>query len=278
MAGNATAGVDRVAVYARNSDDYELVLIDGDRSVPVDVDGDFEAEEVALSRDDGPGNEILSLPGSYRIGVIAAVDADLDGDGDADDRLTTSEFSSATSDQRSLRVVEQSLSVSFPSVVDGEITTEDGAVDVNGSAPGSESVLFFAVGERGNIVTQEIGVDDDASIDEDDVPISGLSDGDVTLYVVSAGRDGQVGDGDLPGSTDATIDGFEDYLQNELGSRSLTASQANSVIRSESVDDTASDDLAYTEEASSPTHRRRSRTSTRRTAPPRGSIPSPPAT
>jgi len=249
VAGNATAGTDDVAIYARDGGDYELVFVDGDRSVPVDANGEFEVEGVSLSRDDGPGNELLSLPGTYRIGVIDAAGADLDGDGEPDDRLETSEFTSGTSDQRSLRVVEQSLSVSFPSVVDGEITTEDSAVDVNGTAPGSESVLFFAVGERGEIATQEISVDeDDTSIDEEDVTISGVSEGDVTLYVLSAGRDGQIGDGDLPGSNDATVDGFEDYLVGDVESRSLTASQTNSLIRSETVDDTASDDLMYSEE------------------------------
>ncbi len=248
VAGNATGGTDDVAIYARNRDDYELVFVDGDRSVPVDVDGEFEVEGVALSRDDGPGNGLLSLPGSYRIGVIDAAGADVDGDGDPDDRLTTNEFTSGTSDQRSIRVVGQSLSVSFPSVVDGQITTQDGSVDVNGTAPGSGSVLFFAVGERGEITTQEIDVDEEgARIDEEDIPVSGLSEGDVTLYVVSAGRDGRVGDGNLPGSTGTTIDGLEDYLVDELEPQGLTASQTNDLIRSQTVNDTASDDLAHTE-------------------------------
>lgn len=241
--GTAPTGIDAVALYARDGGDYELVELDGDRTVFVDADGTFEVESVRLNEGSGGGNDILSLPGSYRIGVIAADDADLDGDDQVDDTISTSEFSSGTSDQQSIRVTGQSLSASFPSLVRGQIAEEDGDVDVNGTAAGASEVLFVAVGERGDVVTQSIRVDDDGTIDEEGVSVAGLTNGDVTLYVYATGRDGRVGDGDLPGSFDATTDGFQDYLEQSLGQQSLTGDQVRSAFRAETVDATASDDL-----------------------------------
>ncbi|MEF8890277.1 MAG: HVO_2072 family ArtA-dependent S-layer glycoprotein [Haloferacaceae archaeon] len=246
--GTAPTGIESVAIYARQ-DDYEIVELDGDREIFVDADGTFEAEDIRLSEGNGGGNGVLALPGSYRIGVISAADADLDGDGQPDDRLTTQEFTQGTSEQQSIRVTGQSLSASFPSLVRGQIAEEDGDVNINGTAAGSDEVLFVAVGPRGNVVARSIGVDDDGSIDEDSVSISALSSGEVSLFVYSTGRDGRVGDGNLPGSFDATIDGLQEYAQQSLGEQSLTGDQVRSAFRSETVDATASDDLLESQQA-----------------------------
>ena len=246
--GTAPAAIESVAIYARNNNDFELVELDGDRTLFVDADGTFEVEGVRLTEGEGGGNGILSLEGSYRIGVISAADADLDGDGQVDDQLTTQEFTQGTSEQKSLRVTGRSLSVTFPSVVRGQIAEEDGSVDVNGTAAGAAEVVFIAVGERGNIISQTIRVDDDGTVDEEDVPVAGLSEGDVTLYVYGTGRDGRVGDGDLPGSFEATTDGLQSWLESSLGQQSLTGDQVRSAIRGETTGATASDDLVETEE------------------------------
>ena len=246
--GTAPAAIESVAIYARNNNDFELVELDGDRTLFVDADGTFEVEGVRLTEGEGGGNGILSLEGSYRIGVISAADADLDGDGQVDDQLTTQEFTQGTSEQKSLRVTGRSLSVTFPSVVRGQIAEEDGGVDVNGTAAGAAEVVFIAVGERGNIISQTIRVDDDGTVDEEDVPVAGLSEGDVTLYVYGTGRDGRVGDGDLPGSFEATTDGLQSWLESSLGQQSLTGDQVRSAIRGETTGATASDDLVETEE------------------------------
>lgn len=246
--GTAPTGIESVAIYVRENNDYELLELDGDWTLFVDADGTFEAEEVRLTEGEGGGNEILGLPGSYRIGVIAANDADLDGDGQVDDRLTTQEFSQGTSEQQSIRVTGQSLSVTFPSVVRGQIAEEDGSVDVNGTAAGASEVVFIAIGERGNVISQTIRVDNDGTVDEEDVPVAGLSEGDVTLYVYGTGRDGRVGDGDLPGSYEATTDGLQSWLEGSLDQQSLTGDQVRSAIRAETTGATASDDLVETEE------------------------------
>ncbi len=246
--GTAPAAIESVAIYARNNNDYELVELDGDRTLFVDADGTFELEGVRLTEGEGGGNGILSLEGSYRIGVINAADADFDDTDGPDDSLTTQEFTQGTSEQKSLRVTGQSLSVTFPSVVRGQIAEEDGSVDVNGTAAGAVEVVFIAIGERGNIISQTISADDGGTIDEEDVPVAGLSEGDVTLYVYGTGRDGRVGDGDLPGSFEATTDGLQSWLENSLGQQSLTRDQVRSAIRAETTGATASDDLVETKE------------------------------
>jgi major cell surface glycoprotein (TIGR04216 family) len=246
--GTAPTGIDSVAIYARQGDDYELVELDGDRTVFVDADGTFEAAEVRLTEGDGGGNEILGLPGSYRIGVIAAGDADLDDDGQVDDTLTTQEFTQGTSEQQSIRVTGQSLSATFPSLVRGQIAEEDGTVDVNGTAAGADEVVFIAVGERGSVVSETLDVEEDGTIDAEGVSVAGVTEGDVTLYVYSTGRDGRVGDGDLPGSYQATTDGLQSWLTGSLDEQSLTGDQVRSAIRAETTGATASDDLVESEE------------------------------
>ena len=247
--GSASSGMDSVAIYARDDGDYELVLIDGDRTISVDADGEFEEDEIQLSGS-GPGNRILTLPGTYRIGVIDAAGADPDGDGTVEDSLSTQEFTSGASDQRSIRVVEPSLAGEFPSVVDGEIADADGDVDASGDAVGADEVLFVAVGDRGEVVTDTVQVEDDGSFEETDISLAALSRGEVELFLYATGRDGRVGDGSLPSGFSATLDGFAEYLDREAGGSTdsldaggLTGRQIRSALRAESVDATASDDL-----------------------------------
>ena len=89
--GTANEGIDEVAIYARDNQDYELVTIDGDNVVQTEGDDSFEETDIVLSGDN-LGNNILSLPGTYRIGVISAQDADANGDDVPYSVLTTSDF------------------------------------------------------------------------------------------------------------------------------------------------------------------------------------------
>jgi major cell surface glycoprotein (TIGR04216 family) len=245
--GSAPVGLDNVAIYARDEGDFELVEVGGERDIAVDADGTFEETDVRLNEGDGGGNDILALPGSYRIGVIDATDADFDDTEGPDDTLTTQEFNQGTSNQRSIRVIDTSLDAGFPSLIDGQIAEEDGDVDVNGTAPGSTEVLFIAVGPRGQVETQSITVDSDQTFDEEDVPV-GLSRGAISLHVYSVGRDGRAGDGDVPGQDGSDISAFADFVEG-LNEDSLTGDQVRSSILSESVDDTASDDSIVNQNA-----------------------------
>jgi major cell surface glycoprotein (TIGR04216 family) len=269
--GTAPSDMQSVSIYARDEGGFELVELDGSNTTSVNADGTFDEEDVTLSQGDGPGNDILTLPGTYRIGAIDSEDADvtsstvgslsgsstqdLAGTGPEDEILSTNDFNQGTSTQTSLRVTGTSLSAEFPSLVRGQIAVEDGDVDINGSAPGAQNsgVLFIAVGPRGNVDTAKISVDGDSTFDEEDIVISDqLSKGSVSLHVFSPGRDGQVGEGDLPnvGGT-ADIDDLQDYVDedgsalasgNTLEGQSLTGDQIRSSIVSETVEDTASDD------------------------------------
>jgi major cell surface glycoprotein (TIGR04216 family) len=246
--GTAPTGMDNVAIYARDEGGFELVEIDGELDLAVDADGTFEETDVTLSTGNQPGNDILSLPGSYRFGVIDASDADTDNDGSPDAELDTQEFNQGTSSQTSIRTIGTSLDAQFPSLIRGQISDDDGDVTVNGSAPGSSEVLFIAVGPRGNVFTQQISVDSDQTFDEEDIALGGINKGAVSLHVYSVGRDDRPGDGALPNDQNANLDDFEGFV-NGLEGQSLTGDQVRSSILSETVEDSASDDQLVNQNA-----------------------------
>lgn len=245
--GTAPTGMDNVAIYVRDEEDFELVTIDGETDIPIDADGTFEEENVVVSEGGAAGDELLQLPGSYRFGVIDASDADLDNDGTPDGILDTQDFNQGTSSQRSLRVIGTSLDAEFTSLVRGQIATEDGDVTVNGSAPGSDEVLLIAVDSRGNTFAESINVDNDDTFDEEDVSL-GLREGQISLHVYSVGRDNRVGDGTLPNANNADLGDFETFVNNLEGD-SLTGSQVRSSILDETTEAAASDDQLVNQNA-----------------------------
>ncbi|EMA08252.1 HVO_2072 family ArtA-dependent S-layer glycoprotein [Haloferax denitrificans] len=245
--GTATSS-DDVAIYVRDDGDWELLEIDGgDNTISVDSDDTFEEEDVQLSS----ANNILSLTGTYRIGVIDAEDADIDSPSGVDSTLTTSEFTSGVSSSNSIRVTDQALSGQF-TTINGQVATTDGTVDVNGSASGADSVLVIFVDERGSVGYQRVSVDSDSTFEEDDLNIDdvdgdSLAQGQITAHILSVGRDSNVGDGSLPSeSSGANLDDLESYLAT-LDGGTNSGEQVNELIASETVDETASDDLIVTE-------------------------------
>ncbi|WP_081606178.1 HVO_2072 family ArtA-dependent S-layer glycoprotein [Haloferax volcanii] len=244
--GTATSS-DSVAIYVRDDGDWQLLEIGSDNEINVDSDDTFEEEDVALSNLNGDGSSILSLTGTYRIGVIDASDADVGGDGTVDDSLTTSEFTSGVSSSNSLRVTDQALTGQF-TTINGQVAPVDsGTVDINGTASGANSVLVIFVDERGNVNYQEVSVDSDGTYEEDDITV-GLTQGQVTAHILSVGRDSAVGDGSLPSgpNTEANLNDLTGYLD-ELDGNNNNGEQINELIASETVDETASDDLIVTE-------------------------------
>ncbi|WP_430639055.1 HVO_2072 family ArtA-dependent S-layer glycoprotein [Haloferax volcanii] len=244
--GTATSS-DSVAIYVRDDGDWQLLEVGGDNEINVDSDDTFEEEDVALSNLNGDGSSILSLTGTYRIGVIDASDADVGGDGTVDDSLTTSEFTSGVSSSNSLRVTDQALTGQF-TTINGQVAPVDsGTVDINGTASGADTVLVIFVDERGNVEYQSVSVDSDGTYDEDDITV-GLTQGQVTAHILSVGRDGAVGDGSLPSgpSSKADLDDLTGYLDT-LDQNNNNGEQINELIASETVDETASDDLIVTE-------------------------------
>ncbi|UPV99769.1 hypothetical protein M0R88_14770 [Halorussus gelatinilyticus] len=108
--GTAAPGVDEVAIYVRDQGDWELADINEDGQlnqqdlINVDSDGEWEERDVTLSQ----ASDVLSIPGRYRIGVVEGDDV-VGQNGTVQEQLSTSEFSSATSDQTSIIVTEPTL-------------------------------------------------------------------------------------------------------------------------------------------------------------------------
>ncbi|WP_135851227.1 hypothetical protein [Halorussus salinus] len=274
--GTAAPGVDDVAVYVRDQGDWELVDIneDGEFSqqdlISVDADGEWEERDVTLSQ----ANDILSIPGRYRLGVVEAVDVTQNGD--IAETLTTSEFSSATSEQTSIIVTEptlgggSSLAAAFGGTspmalqnqqqndTEGEdatyvfqtynqqVAVEDGTVEVTGVAPGLDEVLVVMIDSRGRTVTETVSVDDNDIFEEDDIELvtregRQLNEGQIRGMVIGLGRDTVVGDGVLPGVDDADIAGLESWIAT-FGT-GLTQEQVSERITDETTDEAGSDDL-----------------------------------
>jgi len=248
--GTASEGIDDVAFYVRRQNRYQLVDLNGNgsgiqSSLNVDADETFEKEDIVLSAGEGDGNDLLSQPGSYRLGVIDA--ADVGGTGNISSDVSVSDFNTGTSGQKSLRVTDTELSANFRTV-GGQVSVDDRVVNVTGSSLGSNTVAFVFVDERGNTHYTDITVDDDNTFDEDDLNIgSNLQEGQVSAHVLTTGRDSTFGDGGIE-SRSSTGDAYDDLDQfaSDLNNQSLTGQQVRSRLLDETTEATASDDRMVT--------------------------------
>ncbi|SFL54945.1 major cell surface glycoprotein [Halogranum rubrum] len=232
--GTADPALDAVSVYARDDGDWELIE-ELDR-VSVDADGTWDETDVTLSQ----VSDVLRVPGTYRIGVIDFEDADVDGDGQADATLETSDFSTGTSVQRGLRVTDQALDGQMVTY-NGQVAVEDATINVSGVAPGADEVVVIFVGDRGGIVVNTDSVDDEDVFDNEDTDLADangtLEEGTTRGFIISPARDGVFG-----GENERSPDAFASYVRG-LEARGLTQAQAVELIRQASVDDDGSDDL-----------------------------------
>jgi major cell surface glycoprotein (TIGR04216 family) len=261
--GSTSQGVDDVAFYVRRNNNYELVDLDsssgdgvGDAVLSVDADDTFEKEDVILSQGDSGGNDFLSLPGTYRFGVVAAEDVPgsvtqnttvTDGGVTIANEINVSTFNTGTSAQQSLRVTDTELSATVRTV-GGQVADTDDRLNISGTALGNQDVGVIFVDERGNTDFTTISVDDDNTFDEDEVQISGLDTGQVSVHVVTPGRDNQFGDGSISAVTttdDEPYNNIQSFV-NYLGGQSLTGDQVRSRILDQTTEETASDDRMVT--------------------------------
>ncbi|MDL0121143.1 HVO_2072 family ArtA-dependent S-layer glycoprotein [Halobacterium salinarum] len=238
--GTANEGTDDVVLYARDNNDFEHVTIDGEESIEVDSDDTFEEEDVTLSDGDEGGDDILGLPGTYRLGIIAKSDA-VNSDGDVKENIDTSEFNQGVSSTSSIRVTDTELTASFETY-NGQVADDDGQIDVEGTAPGKDNVAAVIIGSRGKVKFQSISVDSDDTFDEEDIDISELRQGSASAHILSSGRDGKFGE-----DTANSISDLEDEVSNYT-SGSPTGDQIRDRILANTVDDTASDDLIVTQQ------------------------------
>ena len=234
------ASADEVAIYARDNNDWEMLDIDNDGDIDdddfisVDSDDSFEEEDVNL-REASPN--ILGFEGNYGIGAVDT--ADLSDDAEEYDTLTNSDFSTASSTRATLTAQSGDLTATFETI-NGQIADGvDEDIDVSGTASGQNSVVIAFVGNRGDTFATEISVDDDDTFEEDDISLADISQGATTGHVISAGRDGQFGDGGDGNWNDA--DAVVETINDGFGSS--TGDQIRSQILANTVDETASDDL-----------------------------------
>ncbi|NHN43040.1 major cell surface glycoprotein [Halorubellus sp. JP-L1] len=251
VSGTAALGVDDVVLYARDQGDWELLdinedgTLDAGDTLSVDSTGEWDRDDVVLSE----ASDIFSIPGRYRIGVVEA--QDVISNGEIQTTLSTSDFSSATSSQTSLVVQEPGLDEARTfQAINAQIATEDGTVDVIGTAPGLDSVIAVMIDSRGRVATERITVDEDDTFDEDDIPLTTmdgreLNEGEIRAFVIGLGRDGVAGDGVLPGQPDAELSSLENYVQG-FGT-GLTQEQVVARINDETTNEVASDDLSIEE-------------------------------
>jgi len=250
--GTASRGIDEVALYVRNGDDWELLDVNEDGSltradtVSVAGDGDWEVEDVTLSA----ANRRLSFEGQYDLGVVEA--ADVAENGRLPATLTNGQFSGATSAQTTLLVKPPRLELGQTvTLINDQLAVEDGTVDVRGTAPGLDRVLVVMVDEQGAVSTEQIPVDEDDVFERDDVDLSTpegreLARGPIEGFLLGVGRDNVVGDGQLPNQDRATLGAFEDFVK-ALSATGQTQSQLTARILAETTNDTASDDLLIRE-------------------------------
>lgn len=241
---NGTAeGLDEVAIYARNNNAFELVALDNRSTIQVDSDGTFETTDVELSGGT-LGNDILSRPGTYRLGVIDAVAADTgpDTDGTPDKTLTSSEFYSSMSAVSAI-TVDTRLDAQFVTY-NGQVARRDGVVDLEGDAPGQDEVAMVLIGPRGRVIADTVAVGSDGQIEETNIDLGTLNEGTVTGVVVSPGRDETYGDDTAPETPTQLVDAIE----TEAASKPASTSQIRSRIRDSTVAATGSDDLIVTQQ------------------------------
>jgi major cell surface glycoprotein (TIGR04216 family) len=273
--GTANEGVDEVAIYARDNNNFELVEIDGSDTIEVEGDDSFSEEDITLndasSTFTADGNDILSLPGTYRLGVIDAQDADVESSGSGsrgsgpDAVLTTSEFNSGASSTSSLRVRGQDVAISYVSVINGQVAIEDAdtGIEINGTASGQDDVSISFYGPRGTYDRTTLTVDSNETFESTDLQVGGnlgpllrgstsftgdteLSQGRVIVSVFSSGVDGVAGDGELNGvraSDPGYVAEFISFYK-DLNEGSFSQQQVIQKAASESTRDTASDDIS----------------------------------
>ena len=236
-------GADRVALYVRDGGDWYLLTLDGRATTRVDSDGVWEARRVVLSRE-GDGGRLLSIPGTYRLGVV---DADELGS-DPPRRVSRSEFDSLRSVQRNVRTVAPGLAAR-PITYGGEVADVDD-VTGRGTAAGATEVAVVLVDERGGIRTERVRVDRDTTFEATFAP-DDLERGRVTALIATHGRDGRFGSGSVrtPDRTSITLDSVGDFLRyvESQRDRSLTGQQVLARIDGQVLTVAGGDDLAVRE-------------------------------
>jgi major cell surface glycoprotein (TIGR04216 family) len=244
IAGTTSPGTDAVGIYVRTENGFELIDIDGangqvEGQISVS-DGSFSTSDVDLSTGDAPGNDVVSVPGQYQIGIARAASLSRTGpNGTLPTQLSATEFLGEGTATTTLTV--QGPDVSLSRIAQNQtMATTAQEFTVTGQASGAEQVLLVLVDSRGG-VTSELRSYNGTGFSEI-VRVEHLPAGQADFFAITTGRDGIVGDGELPSTPrDATLAQLATYLD-MLNGASLTRQQVAERLLAETELAPASDD------------------------------------
>ncbi len=242
--GDITSGIDSVVMYVREGSQFKQVDLDGKRDgdvAGISVSGDSFSRELTLSDGDGPGNTLLSVPGTYQVALRSQSSLSERYNG-VPATLSVPEILSKNTSIQTLTVQNTSITLDKPGL-DGSIAATASTVTVEGTVDGRESALIVATGDRGSIETVQV---DGPNFSDVAIPINNFANGIVTVHAISTGRDGEIGDGEFDENrittlTSSPLDEFAQYLTS-VADAGATGKQVRTVLRSESDLDVASDD------------------------------------
>nr|AKY04230.1 hypothetical protein [uncultured haloarchaeon] len=243
--GDISSGVDTVVMYVETNAGFEQIDLDDQSNGDVSgtsVSGESFSHELTLSRGDGPGNEVLSLPGTYQVVIRAKASLLSDQNDDIPEVISKPAMLSGETSTQRLVVQDTAITLDRPGL-DGSIATTESLVTLSGTAEGQEEALIIAIGDRGEIETAQV---DGPNFSDVDMRIGDFASGIVTVYALSAGRDGEIGDGTLNEDRIGTLSSSPlDELTQHLSTiaeSGASGKQLRAILHSETDLDTASDD------------------------------------
>ena len=242
--GDITSGINSVVMYVKTDSEFKQVDLDDETNgeiTGISVSGDSFSRDLTLSDGDGPGNELLSLPGTYQV-ALRSQSSLSERYNDVPTTLSVPAILSENTSIQTLRVKDTNITLDKPGV-DGSIATTESSVTVEGTVDDRESALIVAIGDRGSVETVQV---DGPNFSDVAIPINNFANGIVTVHAVSVGRDGKIGDGEFNEDqintlSSSPLEEFAQYLT-AVADSGATGKQIRAVLRSESDLDVASDD------------------------------------
>lgn len=251
LTGTTTPNVDTVIMYVRTNSGFEQVDLDSKtnkKTVGTTVSGESFSHDVRLSYGDGPGNEVLSVPGRYEIALRAETSLSSAHDGEIPTTISEPEMLSGNTRLQTLIVRDTAVSLTRPGL-NGSIAATESFVSLNGTLKGRETALIVGIGSRGSVETTQV---DGPNFSDVNLPVDDFANGIVNIYVISTGRDGQIGDGEIESNqadtaSASSLGRLQQYIET-TAETDVTSEQLKTILRNETAFDTGSDDAVATHE------------------------------
>ena len=247
----SVAGTDAIVMYVESNSGFKLIDLSGQsdgKYTGTSVSGNEFSHETTLSAGSVAGNQLFSLPGKYRVALVPKSSVSLK-DGTIPKQLSQPTVVSETTSLHTIRVRDPTIRISRPGV-SGVIADTEEVIKLNGTISGPDAVLIVAIGDRGSVESQIV---DQSNFTDVTFPVESFSRGTLTVYAITPGRDGTIGDGQIPGETtpgsnksvsvESQLQSLQAYINSVSERRGYTGKRIQAVIRNETNLDTASDDV-----------------------------------